>query len=574
MAIKNYGQVYLATHDGEGNSLSNAQRSFISFSWGGKNIEDFSLLATIDGDRKTGNLYSEFEDLTTEYDIIDGQIFWGSKYNPNTLSFTLSTDGIKEPMLQAFKNWFRAGITRELILAESPNRAIQARVSTAPTYSLLPFESQEKVKIGDIIYTTKTTIWKGDISLSFIMEDPFWYSVEEMYTEDITNTKEDVLKTILEDGIPHKNMLKTSCFLANGVYYFIDEQQSSSTESSVDLTANEPVYVYYCGTGKEKPTLSFTINSTFDENSNYIILPYNNYSNTENSYNTITLSSSKIAIPENFIEEIDNGNDYGQFLERGEEESSGNEDDSINDENLSDSTTESSDPILDEQSSNEESDNSVNTKKIVSEFKFTTPGIFTSYNQAVKILTTDFSAGDSIIELRKAFRDSISDYYVRSYAMGICDLALDGKLNLCDSASALNSDFSNNFIAYLKQMFTGVSGSTPIRSSYSFNSKTGESEITINVYMLDYTPSNDTASITEEDDSENENLQENNTSLPLINDPILVKENVGDMARSSYLIIDTRTLPTNGEINSNDRLELMADCDLSDVKLNYHYMYL
>ena len=36
-------QVYMATHDGEGNPLSVLQKHFISFSYGGKNIEDFNL---------------------------------------------------------------------------------------------------------------------------------------------------------------------------------------------------------------------------------------------------------------------------------------------------------------------------------------------------------------------------------------------------------------------------------------------------------------------------------------------------------------------------------------------------
>ena len=38
-------QVYSATHSGEGNPLSVLGRHFISFSYGGKNIEDFNLLA-------------------------------------------------------------------------------------------------------------------------------------------------------------------------------------------------------------------------------------------------------------------------------------------------------------------------------------------------------------------------------------------------------------------------------------------------------------------------------------------------------------------------------------------------
>ena len=65
-------QVYLATHDGVGNSLPLMDRSFISFSYGGKNIEDFNLIATISGDRLQKNLYASFKDNITTSDIWDG----------------------------------------------------------------------------------------------------------------------------------------------------------------------------------------------------------------------------------------------------------------------------------------------------------------------------------------------------------------------------------------------------------------------------------------------------------------------------------------------------------------------
>jgi phosphoketolase len=67
-----HSQVYLATHDGVGNSLPLMDRSFISFSYGGKNIEDFNLIATINGDRLQKNLYASFKDNITTSDIWDG----------------------------------------------------------------------------------------------------------------------------------------------------------------------------------------------------------------------------------------------------------------------------------------------------------------------------------------------------------------------------------------------------------------------------------------------------------------------------------------------------------------------
>jgi hypothetical protein len=65
-------QVFQATHDREGSLLPSRLRSFISFSFGGRNIEDFNLIACCEGDTMTRRAYAEFEDLTSEYDIMDG----------------------------------------------------------------------------------------------------------------------------------------------------------------------------------------------------------------------------------------------------------------------------------------------------------------------------------------------------------------------------------------------------------------------------------------------------------------------------------------------------------------------
>ena len=73
-------QVYKATHDGEGNTLPFMHRSFISFSYGGKNIEDFDLIVVTNGDRRSGSLYADFQDNVTESDILDENFFWSSHF--------------------------------------------------------------------------------------------------------------------------------------------------------------------------------------------------------------------------------------------------------------------------------------------------------------------------------------------------------------------------------------------------------------------------------------------------------------------------------------------------------------
>ena len=246
------GQVYLATHKGE-NYLPFMNRSFISFSFGHRlnaqgedrpvNIEDFNLIATVSGDRMKRQGMAEFEDLITTYDILDGQFYWGTTYRNNSLDLTLSTDGITQAQLDDFLFWFQGGQIRELILAEHPNRAVMARVAQAPTLSLLPFEYPTVLTIGETMYKTSTTLYKGDIELSFVMDEPYWYSKinifgykgnDGIYYDTWTDANgnlinvldesvnKDALKIILEDGIPVSSMLTSSMILGNNIYANLD----------------------------------------------------------------------------------------------------------------------------------------------------------------------------------------------------------------------------------------------------------------------------------------------------------------------------------------------------------------
>lgn len=252
--IKRYTQVYQATHDGE-LRLPFMKRSFISFSFGTKKnesgeevpvyIEDFNLVAYTDGDRLQRDAYASFEDLVTTYDVIPGQFYWGSYYHTNSLSLNLATDGMDQRDLDYFKYWFRAGSVRELILSEHPNRAIMARVSQPPIFKLLPFEQKVDMPFieGDDenykekIYQTSTTLYKGEIELEFIMDEPFWYAKNNVLgiqdksqgyysdkwkdangVEGSVMGNPDALKIIYEDHIPLGSAVAVSVFLGGEIY--------------------------------------------------------------------------------------------------------------------------------------------------------------------------------------------------------------------------------------------------------------------------------------------------------------------------------------------------------------------
>ena len=275
---KKQTQVYMATHEGE-NYLPFMNRSFISFSFGERNIEDYNLIATISGNRMQRQGMAEFEDLVTTYDILDGQFYWGTVFKPNSLDLTLSTDGITQAQLDDFLFWFQGGQIRELILAEHPNRAIMARVAKSPTLSLLPFEEKVNVKLGERIYTTSTTLYKGDIELSFVMDEPFWYSKinifgrkgnDGVYYDTWTDANgrivnvldeaanKDALKIIVEDGIPFSGMLASSMIFGNNTYANYDSKPTGKI-------ARNTVYVTFTKTSDTDYVYLASINEPMND---------------------------------------------------------------------------------------------------------------------------------------------------------------------------------------------------------------------------------------------------------------------------------------------------------------------
>ena len=211
--ISHQTRVYDLTHNGT-QPRGFIERSFISFSYGDergrKNIEDFSLIVTMDGSGMQRNAYADFSDNVTQSDVWDGQIFWNSHFNNNSISFSLATDGMTQRQLDDFKRWFKPGVMRELIVSEHPNRAILARVSSPPQIQMVPFETPQIVTLGykkeGNNYSpwqtdpnspiggpvrpsaTYTTLYKGTINIDFVMDDPFWYSVANIVNPIFENS--------------------------------------------------------------------------------------------------------------------------------------------------------------------------------------------------------------------------------------------------------------------------------------------------------------------------------------------------------------------------------------------------
>jgi len=497
-----HSQVYLATHNGEGNRLPHVNRAYISFSYGGKFIEDFGLLATMD-DRLNKNLYADFEDVTTNYDTLDGQYYWGTHYTVNQLEFTLSTDGITQNQLEKFRQYFKPGIERELILAEHPNRAIMARVASVPSISMIPFETTEEISLNNVKYTVSTALYRGDITLAFTSDEPHWYGklfympqyldLEKMegtdtWSETVEENGEsvtkipypnaiktlgnpDCMKMCLEDYLPYSAYLPARTFFGNNHYLGSEVAAAprvgealvsvavlgitieNKTGATIGDDSDSSWYVFYSGTAPSKPTIKFTIQMSYDENG-YIVYPK---------------SKDKIAT-------IQVGNRV---------------------------------------------------------FKYGLPSLLAGYNQAIKILIESKDENRSLIEIQERFRDEIKESRMRAYAITI--VKQQTKEGTYDS---MMEQMKGIFVTNNNNNNTSNTG--PI-VTYEIHSDTGEA---YGFYNLTTTAEK-------------------------------VKQNVGDMIRSEYLIIDERSNFFPGKnITADDCLRIISSEVITDFLILFKNMYL
>lgn len=518
-------QVYLDTHKGDGKRLPFMFRSFISFSYGGKIIEDFGVIVVNGNNFLNQNLYAQFEDMTTSYEVLDGQFFWGSHFTTNQISLTLATDGMTENQLNDFKRWFKPGKAKELILAEHPNRAIMARISDVPTLSMIPFEKEISVKIGGNNYNTSTTLYKGTIELNFVMDDPFWYSRTDILGDALSNydtwtdangesinyfSDPDVMKIVYEDGVPVKEMIKVNCFVGGGKevtstspndYYSSEIGEATvpyvnkynaivgpivqENNNGENLTIDKPLHLYYCGTAPGNTILNFTMTPELDENG-YINVPYN--------LETIN-SESKI---KNYI-------------------------------GIKNKSTQE-----------------------INYFYFTTPSIYGGYNNALKIINS-FHVGEAYTDIYVALTEGVKEYYSRAWAVAALNM-LSKDTNYITSAGAITSSGIKKFLELMKFFICDRNGKI-FPASFSFDSKTGEAIGLIKCRIVI------------------DGMNAKSISDETIK---IIEENVGDMVKSPYLIIDDRCAPNSeGYITENECLELITDypTGLENIKIVYNYMY-
>lgn len=562
-------QVYTATHKGEGagSRLPYMNRSFISFSFGSKkdsdgkeipiNIEDFNLIATIDGDRLQRRGYSEFEDLTSEYEVLDGHFYWGTHYTNHELEFNLATDGITQNQLDSFLYWFQPGKVRELILSEHPNRAAQARVASAPELHLLPFEEPAVKKIGEQEYKTSTTLYKGEITLTFVMEEPYWYSKinifgyydGQVYHDvwiDANGNKvnifndPDAIKIALEDNIPIAGMIDASMLLGDNTFADADTSKSAAI-AEYDLK-DDNITPFYTETQTTEVINGQTVNVISILEEEYIeenarIAYVENEDTALEKYVYGARLSGAVMSESSGIEEF--APDETQYFYY-----AGNAPSHPTIEFTLTPTFDGNGYINSPKNSYTEGTpyNTITFESLTKkEFQFTTPSVYTGYNQVVKILH-NASDTDALVDIKKQIRNYVNHPAARAWANKVID-SLAGNTLDQNRTIALNR---------MKYFLLDEQGGA-LSSRFIINSKTGRAT----GYMKYRVPDNSTI---------------NNWDTYAVNaandySSMIHEEDVGDMVRSNYLIIEDQNQP-------NDKGQIVAWEDVSDnTKLYSHVIH-
>ena len=566
------GQVYQATHRGN-DRLSYMHRSFISFSYGGKQIEDFNLIAITDGDRINRSGYSSFSDIISKYDLLDGQQYWGTSYEAKELELNLSTDGMDQRQLDDFLYWFRPGEAKELILAEHPNRAILARLANPPELQLLPFESVINVNISGYTYPTRTTLYKGEININFIMDEPHWYSKENLlgkkdgdrYIDVWTDangqevnvfTSQDALKILYEDGIPLGSMIQNNMLLGNGAYASVEDRPEQSIWEDTNAPnkgANDEDIIWTDGVPGGKGaridgilTQDYIDNEAQKEPPNIIKSPPGTYIGI--------ISGAIIDATGNGItslsKHVGNDRNVGYFYYSGTAPSP-----TIITFTLT--------PTLSggyiKVPYNSHTTKKYNTITIEStttqELRFTTPNILTSYNKVIDIFKAKVKNDYSWEDIRASIRDEVRHKYVRQWAIKI----IDNMISVHSTPSTnYQSTMINNMTYFLKNTSNEYQPMT-----FVFNSETGEAVGTFSYRTIGSGTVSNWA-----------------TYGTLLSNQ---EEDVGDMLRSNYIIIRDRNYPTasgaivgweaNGKTQSH-RIYHDVEVPLYNLSIWYKNMYL
>lgn len=185
-------------------------KSFISFNFDGKSIEDFGMTVVSNGDRLSTSIHPAFNNTISTVAGRTGSIYWGTDITGLSFTFNLATDGMSSRQLMNFKNHFKPGKIAKFSLAESEYCYAYAIINSSSTFEFIPFDTT--VKINGIEYLD--TLYKGEATLNFYVPDVYFYSDDKYIFADDCIDK----PWMIASGLPFRTSIsQENCFLANGI---------------------------------------------------------------------------------------------------------------------------------------------------------------------------------------------------------------------------------------------------------------------------------------------------------------------------------------------------------------------
>lgn len=231
------------------------KKEFIDFEFDGKHISDFGMVAVFDGDRFSFSSSPSFDEEISEIKGKDGQLFWGTHFEPLKLDFSLATDGMTEAQFNAFKKHFTPGKYGKFIEDRYAHRYNWGRISSQIDFKMIPFQKKETFLINNISHTIDINEYKGECEISFIFDFPFFYATEN-YLPDVTKDNfEEVLRAVYTNGTPLKTswMKPVKCHIGDASYALGNRSLVTNTYSGT-----EPLIYYNPSSAKTQSKITIT----------------------------------------------------------------------------------------------------------------------------------------------------------------------------------------------------------------------------------------------------------------------------------------------------------------------------
>lgn len=220
-----------------GVGTSNADNSFIGFSFNGHHSSSLGIVRTSDGSRYNDSIIPQFQDKTAQVTGNDGTLYWESFYTNKPFSISIAFDSLSESGYRKLRQVFNGKAIGELIFDEMPYKAYYVKVQTPPQLNTLCFDENGK------------RVYKGEGTLQFVAFYPYAYSVHKYLNE------------FADDSYPNKAewSASTSMLFTQGTY---DATNSSSIllYNPGDLDTDWTAYYYFSGSSCQLSNIYMEVN--------------------------------------------------------------------------------------------------------------------------------------------------------------------------------------------------------------------------------------------------------------------------------------------------------------------------